>query len=110
MALPHHFSQEVPGFGNDTNLTESAARGLLCCTAPRVLANVALDHIFVPLDMVGAPRTQAAVHERKRPLVSMGLVMARMEVEVAICAMLAMHCGPLPSHQGQCIGNGSFFV
>ena len=66
----------------------------------RVLANIALDPILVLPDMSGAPRTQVVVQERARIFVSVGLRMARGEIEV----------GTPPSQYERCIGNGSTFV
>ena len=52
-----------------------------------VLAYIAFHHVVVFLNVLSAPGTKVIVNERTRPLVTMELVMTRVEVKFAFDAL-----------------------
>ena len=54
-----------------------------------VLANFTLFHVLLFFDVFCAPGAQIVVNERARPVVTMRLVMTRVEVTAAVTAMFS---------------------
>ena len=55
----------------------------------RVETNGTLHYVFVFVDVVGAPWTEIAVHERTWPIVTVRLVVSRVKIQVAVCTMFS---------------------
>ena len=60
-----------------------------------VLANFTLFHVLLFFDVFCAPGAQVVVNDRARPVVTMRLVMSRVEVTVAVTAMFTNDFGHL---------------
>ena len=84
------FDMSVIVIGFPQFIPTISARHVLCKATCMngVLAHVTPFHAVMLLDMLSAPRAMAIINERTGPLVSVGLIVTRMKMKVAICTML----------------------